>query len=189
MEKTNDSLIIKSSINGFDYAQINNVKYFIGDFINRLDNPKQKLKIISIINPKYSNILFEVIDNKNNLSLVNIDSFLGFYYKKDYKKYYLQKKPRIYESDPNTIIKDCYGIEEKLSDMLFYNGKLVSKTNCFPISHDGKNITYIPKKVLDTNYSNYKECYFTNVYYPKTILKTAYIAILDTINDDEGTAL
>jgi len=185
MEKTNDSLIIKGNVNGFNYIQINNVKYFIGDFINTSNKPNQKLKIISINNPVYTNILFETVDNKNNVFLVYKDTFLGFYYKKDYKKYYLQKKSRIYENDPNTIIKDCYGTEDKLSNMLCYNGKLVSKTNCFPVSTDDFNITHIPKKVVLDDYTHFKECYFTNIYYHKSKLKFAHIAILNSINNEE----
>lgn len=185
MEKTNVSVVTRGTINGFDYIQINDVKYFIGDFIKITQNPKEKWKIVTFNTVSQPNktefYRIGLINNKKQIAEVLCENVLEFYYKKDYKKYFLQKKKRVYENDPDIMVKDCFGSEDKLSNMIVYQGKLVSKSNCVQVytGYD-ESIIIVPKtEVMKYGvYASYTQCYINGIYYPYNKIKNAYIANL-----------
>ena len=174
MENSNP---IIGKVNNFTYAEVNGIKYFIGDFVTLSDDPDQKHRIESI-SPLQSHQQFGILHTshrKGKSNICGIDHITGFYYKKDQKKYGIQKKPRVYEGDPNTVVKDAFGHDDMLSNMTFYKGRLLSLNHCVKVmEHPNSEIfTYILKS--DAERFGYFECYLSKLYYQKSRLDKAFI--------------
>lgn len=134
-------------VNGFNYVQVNKVKYFAGDYVilNSFDLQNNK-PIKFVIEEVYLSKLpgSFVKFNSDHTGVYPLSApklskdFGGFYYKKDEKKYVRQCNPRLYEADPNTEICDSYGNKGLMSNMVLVEGKLVVKDICTQIFYSDK---------------------------------------------------
>ena len=167
------------SINNFDYLLLNGIKYFIGDFI-KVNNIKFRIENFTSL--MHNNIAVEV-SNKSIRTFINANTIEGFYYKKDIKKYSIQRKPRIYEFPLDTIVTDCFGKQDKLSKMVFAEGKLCNIDDCVKYMGNPYSdiVKYIHKTQITRIGSQIACCTITNIYYDKTSIKKAYKITFDNL--------
>jgi hypothetical protein len=174
MEETTISVtkvITTGEINRFKYVCINDVKYFIGDFIKiDVDGKKDtKYRIDDIL---FSSIIVSTLSGASHHYLFS--TIKEFYYKKDYKKYCLQKKSRIYETDLNCEVIDCLGNTDILGNMIYYKGKLYSKSVCGQTTDSYlDNVKPMPFKEI--NRLSYKLCELSNVWCHPGYVNKVYI--------------
>lgn len=166
------------SINNFDYLLLNGIKYFIGDFI-KVNNIKFRIECFTNL---MDNIVIEV-SNKSNHTFINTNHIEGFYYKKDIKKYSIQRKPRIYEFPLDTIVTDCFGKQDKLSKMVFAEGKLCNIDDCvkYMSNPSTDKVKYMHKNQVARIGSQIACCTITNIYYDRGSIKKAYKITFDNL--------
>lgn len=170
MQETTSSLEI-GKVNGFKYFLKDGVKYFKGDIILiKYNDSITKTSILDIA--KLDNGEIFVATTKGTRYSNEI---ISFYYKRDIKKYSIQKKPRIFEGDLESTVIDDKGNTGLLKDLVFAGTYYTFKQNLearYDSLTDNTIVSYHTKNTISLVG---KFCEVTKKYYASNLVGIAHV--------------